>query len=152
MRRSVTQLVSRVPAARLERPLSVSAFAGPYAGGVSPGIAKWGLAVVLGLIVVVVVRLHELVPRLAMVRPALVLSTLGFGVLFAKSSAARRREVLRDPTLRWVLAFLIWGACTIPLAMWRGLALDTLRPVEHRRQAHRGAIRSRSSLPRPTCR
>jgi O-antigen ligase len=83
----------------------------------------------MGMIVVLVARLHEIVPGLALLRPGLILTTVGFGSLWARSSLRRRSTALRDPTVRAVILLLLWSSCTIPFALWPGLAVESWQAV-----------------------
>jgi O-antigen ligase len=84
---------------------------------------------VVALVATLVGRLNELVPQLAPLRPVLLLSTFGLAALFARSSPERREAMFRDPTLRLVLAYLVWAACTVPFALWRREAVNSMLPV-----------------------
>lgn len=81
----------------------------------------------LVLIVVVAVRLHELVPGLSMLRPTLLSMVVGLGVLFTTSPVAARRAVFRHPLMRLVLAYWLFMAATMPLALWPGLAFASVQ-------------------------
>lgn len=90
------------------------------------GEASWKTALVVALLAVVAIRLHELVPALANFRPALVFGVGGFAILWSSARRSERRAVVREPSMRWVLAYALWAAVTVPFALWRGLAIDSL--------------------------
>jgi len=87
----------------------------------------WQTNLVVLLLAIVAIRLHEVVPALSVLRPALVIGIGGFIALWAASAQRSRDAVLSDPSLRWVALYAVWAAFTVPFAMWPGQAAGTLR-------------------------
>lgn len=87
----------------------------------------WQINLVVLLLAIVAIRLHEVVPALSALRPALVLGVGGFIALWAASAQRSRSAVLSDPSLRWVVLYAVWAAITVPFAMWPGQGAGTLR-------------------------
>src|SRR5512133_687934 len=88
----------------------------------------WRHAPTLAIVMMAVfaIRLHEVVPLLFHLRPALVLSTLGVGVAIARSRREVIQAALRNRALRVVLLYFGWAAVTVPFALWSGQAFSTL--------------------------
>jgi O-antigen ligase len=81
------------------------------------------------LIAVVVGRVQEVFPPLEKFRLALVGSAVVVLVLFVKANAPAWRAVSRAATSRWLFAYTVWLAITVPFAVWPGLAFATTRAV-----------------------
>lgn len=87
----------------------------------------WRSYVVVLLLAVVAIRLHEVVPQLSVIRPALILGVGGFACLWLTSGKRARDAVLQDSSVRWVLLYAAWAGVTVPFALWPGQAIAALR-------------------------
>jgi O-antigen ligase len=79
------------------------------------------------LIIVAAVRLHELVPGISVLSPALVLTVGGTAVIWAKTGAPARAAVLRHPLVLLVFAYWALMLVTMPFALWPGLAFGSVQ-------------------------
>ena len=77
------------------------------------------------LIVVIAARLHELVPAVAVLRPALVVGFAGAGLILMQTRVQVLREVGANPVFRWLFALVAWAVLTAPLALWPTLAITS---------------------------
>ncbi len=82
--------------------------------------------ITMALILIVAVRIHELVPLLAKIRPALLLSVLGVGYLFTRTPVDIWRAAFREPLVKLVIAFYVWAMIGVPFALYPGLAVDSV--------------------------
>lgn len=81
--------------------------------------APW---LILLLVSVVAIRIHELVPALAPLRPALLTALISTGLLILHAGA-RIAEILGgDRLFRLMLAYFAWAVITAPFALWPGHA------------------------------
>lgn len=121
----------RMVGARLPRRLATvatgAAAPGREAGG-RHGLAEarhyWAGApwLILLLVSVVAVRVHELVPALAPLRPALLTALVSIGLLVLHAGD-RIIDILSDDRLfRLMLAYFAWAVVTAPFALWPGHA------------------------------
>jgi putative inorganic carbon (hco3(-)) transporter len=81
------------------------------------------LYIALLLMVVVAVRLHELLPVIRVVKPALLATFGGLAVLLAVYPARLKNAVFRHPLMRLVLAYWGFMLVTAPLALYPGRAV-----------------------------
>lgn len=80
--------------------------------------------VVIAMMAVVAVRVHELFPVLAAIRPALLAGVGGMTVLLMHSSEAVVYQATREPLVRLVTAYYLWTVLTFPFALWSGRAMN----------------------------
>ena len=104
---------AQAPLRRRARPAQILAAAFPPA-------ALW---YAIGLIGVVAVRTHELVPQLALVRPALTLSLLAISVVVFRVDAAVRAAAFQDTAVRLCAAYFGWAVLTGPVSLWPSAAI-----------------------------
>lgn len=97
----------------------------PPSAAFSPS-AVW---IAVMIMAVVAVRLQELFPVLAMLKPVMLLSFGGSAWLFLQSSSAVRQTLLREPLAKLVLTYYAWILFTIPFALWTGLAFGIGRSL-----------------------
>jgi O-antigen ligase len=93
----------------------------------SPNVPQshaWAQAplVALIMIAIIAVRLHEFVPRLELLKPALLATAIGLTLLWSHSPAGTRARVLRTPLVWVVFAYWLFMVVTIPFALWPGQA------------------------------
>lgn len=81
--------------------------------------APW---LVLLLICVVAVRIHELVPALAVLRPALLTAVVSTGLLVLHSGDRVLSTLIGDRLFRLMAAYFAWCVVTAPFALWPGHA------------------------------
>jgi O-antigen ligase len=79
------------------------------------------------LIVIVAVRLHEFVPMVRIVKPALLATFGGLAILLANSTDAARTAALRHPLMRLLLAYFGFIVLTVPFAMYSAQAFGIVR-------------------------
>ena len=73
--------------------------------------------ITMALILIVAVRIHELVPLLSKIRPAFVLSVLGFGYLVSRTPVDIWRSAFREPLVKLVIVFYVWAMLGVPFAL-----------------------------------
>ncbi|HEY0971419.1 MAG TPA: O-antigen ligase family protein [Gemmatimonadales bacterium] len=88
---------------------------------------RYGLLVAIGVLLIIAVRVHELVPQLAPIRPAIIFGYGGTALLLMNSSDRVIADAIRNPVMRLVALYFTWAAVTAPLALWVGLAADTVK-------------------------
>jgi O-antigen ligase len=72
-------------------------------------------------------RLHQIVPGLAAIRPALVTSALAIVLYLMDRRRSRTLDrTMRLPSSRYVIALLVWMSFTVPGALWPGEAFHVL--------------------------
>jgi O-antigen ligase len=81
------------------------------------------------MIAVLAVRIHEIVPGLALIRPALLVSFGGIYLVISRTDRRVITEALRSPHARVVLAFFAWCTFTVITSMWKALALETIQAL-----------------------
>lgn len=95
------------------------------ASGIGGSLAPQQFMAVLGLLMIVVFRLHELLPTIVLiVRPALLVGVLGIVVLYGSASISQRKNALHDVFWQRSLLYFTWALVTVPFALWKGGALD----------------------------
>ncbi|HET7459464.1 MAG TPA: O-antigen ligase family protein [Gemmatimonadaceae bacterium] len=75
------------------------------------------------------VRLHEVLPLVGYLRPALLLSTVGMAFLLWRSSPEAIKSAVNDRTFVLILAYFGWAALTSPWAIWRAHSIASLMLV-----------------------
>lgn len=98
---------------------------GSAAPTLNPGYYRNAPIVAVILIVVVAVRLHELVPGMTILRPALTVGLVGAGLIVMQSRPNLLRDVVSNPVFKWLLAMMAWGVMTAPFALWPTLAVSS---------------------------
>lgn len=87
-------------------------------------VSKRMLPLFFAMVAVVGFRLHEQLPLIRVVRPALLLVLLS-GIMLLVSVPKERLRVLKtDPVSKLVLIYLGWAFFTIPTSLWRANSLD----------------------------
>ena len=81
--------------------------------------APW---LILLLVTVVAVRVHELVPALAPLRPALLTALVSTGLLVLHAGGRIVDILSGDRLFRLMLAYFAWAVITAPFALWPGHA------------------------------
>lgn len=124
------------------RPAAVSPFQAverPYARGTAqppPAIPGWlspprywsrAVAVTLVLFAVIPMRVAELYPPLAHIKPAILASLFGFGLLWAYTSARGRRALWRDRQFQVALLFYAMALGSGLFALYKKAAFDGLQ-------------------------
>ncbi|MGH7503800.1 MAG: O-antigen ligase family protein [Longimicrobiales bacterium] len=99
------------------------------AAGVSDGYWDRTHWVVIAMIGVLAVRIHELVPVTGYLRPALLVSFGGLFLVLRRTDHALIKPALDTPLAKLVLGFFIWCALTIPTALWKAQALESLQAL-----------------------
>ena len=101
----------------------------PRTRGVSliPASAYWPRAhrLAILLIAIIAVRLHELLPFLRPLKPALTVAVVGLVFLFRHTKPRAVNALLASRTFLLVLAYMIWACFTVPFALWIGLAVES---------------------------
>lgn len=69
---------------------------------------------------ILIFRLHELVPPLQAIRPALLVTGVGTFFILSRTKPQALQEVAETPLLRLVLLQAGWALLTIPTSIWRG--------------------------------
>jgi len=72
------------------------------------------LASVAGYILTSVGRVHQLFPQLGILRPAILTGVVAIGLWIFDRHASRRSTRLIVPTTKYLLAFLLWMALSVP--------------------------------------
>jgi O-antigen ligase len=93
----------------------------------SAGFWRWTPWIALMMLTVSAVRLHELVPGVAALQPALISTFGGLGACLLVTGAAARRAALRHPLVRLGFAYWAFMILTVPFALWPGLAFGSVR-------------------------
>lgn len=91
------------------------------------GYSERAIQVTTILMAVVAVRLHEMIPGSSMLQPMITITIPAFALLLTQTSPAARQAALAHPQTRWVLAYLIFMAVTIPFALWQAMAFNTVK-------------------------
>ena len=92
-----------------------------------PPDQRWDLLLlcVTAHILMAVGRFHQLFPALDVLRPALLTGLVGIVIyLFDRSEARRLGGLVRQPTTKYLLAFLFWMMLSLPGALVRGDSVD----------------------------
>ena len=95
-------------------------------GPAAPRISGWRAAWIpaIAVFTVVVIRLHELVPQLALIRPTILLVLVALWLHSSNSRPAAWRAALRDPQLRLATGYTITAYLMVPFALWLGRSLS----------------------------
>jgi O-antigen ligase len=83
--------------------------------------------VALAMIAVAAVRLHEFIPGMALLQPALLATFAGGGIVLFRSTARARAAAVRHPLAWLVTAYWLVILLTVPFALWPGLAFGIVR-------------------------
>lgn len=85
---------------------------------------SWDLLLVAtaGYMLTAVGRIHQLIPGLEMLQPALLTAVIASGLSLSDTSALRRWHHLLVPTTKAILALLIWMTLSIPFALSAGVS------------------------------
>ncbi|MHB1223553.1 MAG: O-antigen ligase family protein [Gemmatimonadaceae bacterium] len=81
------------------------------------------------LLSIVALRLHEMVPLVGRLHPAMLIMLLGVGLAWSHSSNVVHESVFRDKVFQLTLLYIAWAGITAPFALWVGLAADTLKTL-----------------------
>ena len=111
---------------------SAAAVAGRHSSrgiaGIPPVGSYWRHAhrLAIILIAIIAVRLHELLPMLRPLKPALSVALVGLFFLLKNTKPRAINALLRSKTFLLVLAYFAWACLTVPFALWVGLAVSTV--------------------------
>jgi O-antigen ligase len=83
--------------------------------------------VALAMIAIAAVRLHEFIPGIALLQPALLATFAGGGIVLFRSTAHARAATVRHPLAWLVTAYWLVIVLTVPFALWPGLAFGIVR-------------------------
>lgn len=124
-RLSVSAPATRTADAAVSRPTPRLDAAAP---SVREADLRWDplMICVAGYVLVAVGRVHQLFPVLALFRPAIVMGALASWFFLRDGSSIRRVRWVVVPTTRFVMAFLIWMAVSMPGALVRSTSFDLL--------------------------
>jgi O-antigen ligase len=81
---------------------------------------------IAGYVLVAVGRVHQLFPVIALFRPAILMGALAIVFLLRDGRSIRRIRLVLGPTTRFVIAFLVWIALSMPGAIVRGTSFELL--------------------------
>jgi len=84
---------------------------------------KAALVYAIAFVGIVAVRVHELVPIVGLLRPALVLSILSLAVLVFRAEKVARSAALNDISVRLCAAYFGWALLTAPVSLWPTAAI-----------------------------
>lgn len=92
----------------------------------APSVAGWRSAWIpaVAVFTVVVIRLHELVPQLALIRPTIMLVLVALWLHISNSRPAAWRTAFHDPQLRLATGYTITAYLMVPFALWLGRSLS----------------------------
>jgi O-antigen ligase len=76
-----------------------------------------------------VVRVAELHPVLWRMRPSIIVATISVAILAAHTKPSAHREVLRDPQVKRLLAYIAVALAMIPMSLWPGNSINVVRNV-----------------------
>jgi O-antigen ligase len=83
--------------------------------------------ILFAMLAVLVFRLHELVPFLRFIKPAVIAGPIGVVLLFIRAREVDRQNLFADRWVQLVLALTAWAAMTVPFALVRGAAFATVQ-------------------------
>jgi O-antigen ligase len=99
--------------------------------GTAPAPAANGWAgapyVALAMMMIIAVRLHEFIPGVAILQPALMATFVGGGIVLFRSTTRTRAATMRHPLAWLVTAYWLVIILTVPFAMWPGQAFAIVR-------------------------
>jgi len=112
------------------RNVPVTAGGGSAFASAAPPIANQGYyrhapVIAAVLIAIIAARLHEVIPKVAVVKPALSVGLIGAGLILLQTRQGILREVISHPMVRLLVALMAWAAVTAPFALWPTLALSS---------------------------
>ena len=94
-----------------------------------PGYWPKTVSIAIAMFAIIAVRFHELVPVLALFRPALLLSVGGTLLILHNTARPCIRDALRHPISVLVVLYFAWGVATVPTALWPAHGVDTLKAL-----------------------
>ena len=92
---------------------------------VQDGYYRSAPIVAVALMGVIAARLHEALPVVAVIRPALSIGFLGLLLILLQSRQEVVREAVWHPMMRLLMAMAAWAVVTAPFALWTALALQS---------------------------
>ena len=92
-----------------------------------PRAWRWHLNLVVLFMATVAVRLHEVVPKIAFLRPVLVVTALVVWRVLVGAGAERRAFAMRDWCFILCIGYFGWGVAMAPFALWVGLSVHSLQ-------------------------
>lgn len=78
------------------------------------------------LLSIIALRLHEVLPLIGRLHPAMLAMLVGVGLTWNNSSGAVQASVFRNRVFRVALLYFVWATATAPFALWVGEAVNTL--------------------------
>lgn len=90
---------------------------------------KYATVIAMTILIVVMVRIHELLPVVPRLRPAAVLGFGGIALLLMYSKERVIGSALESPTLRLAGLYLLWAVAMAPFALWQALAVNSLKTL-----------------------
>lgn len=84
---------------------------------------KAALVYAIAFVAIVAVRVHELVPIVGVLRPALMLSILSLAVLVFRAEKVARSAALNDISVKLCAAYFGWALLTAPVSLWPTAAI-----------------------------
>ena len=81
------------------------------------------LVYAIAFVGIVAVRVHELVPIVGILRPALTLSILSLAVLVFRADKVARSAALNDISVKLCAAYFGWALLTAPISLWPKAAI-----------------------------
>lgn len=91
--------------------------------------SRLSVAVACGIIATVSNRVHELVPGMAFLHPAILFSSVAAIAVFPQAGPARLQLMWQNKHFRSLLHYFLWAAAMVPFALWRGGAFDTVTGI-----------------------
>ena len=88
---------------------------------------RLAVAIIVTMLAVLAVRLHELIPKAALLRPALTASIGGLAILLYRAERGTLKRLLTEPAAFLMMLYFGWACFGIPFALWRGGALHELQ-------------------------
>ena len=79
------------------------------------GRERTASTVIVLMLAVLAVRLHELIPRVELIRPALTVSLGGFAFLASRAPHGTLRLLTREPAAKFVLAYFAWAVVGVQI-------------------------------------
>ncbi len=90
-------------------------------------VRKAALYLAALLVIVLAIRIHEAVPLLAKLRPALLLSFLAVPFALVRTPKAVFSELIQKPLARYMLAYAALAVATVPFSLWPGQSATSAR-------------------------
>ncbi len=88
----------------------------------------WDLLLIClsGFVLTSVARVHQLFPALALIKPVILTGALAIALCLLDRAPSRRISPIQIRGTRYLIAFVIWMALSVPGALWPGGAFATL--------------------------